>query len=333
MSNKANYYRVGLFVTLAAVLFVIGMIALGIMNHFKPKFEVMTLVENTVQGLDIGSKVKFRGVTVGKVTDIIISPDGGGEIYIYMEFIPKTISLKQTKLYREMLKHENHEKAFRKLIEEGVKAGTRCQLNYEGISGGLYVEINRYDPKQYPLKDIQLLPDSPPYIPSIPIVSIGTIFDRIDDSLKKISHVDFEKISRLLEDSLESANKIMKDNNITQAINEIKQLSENLREISGSFKGSFDKEKVEALSKRINNIISNIEENTQKFNTFISDADSVMKKSEIPRISDDFRNSLRVLNETLFSAKTLMDYLEKHPESFIRGKNGERVVSPGNPEK
>ena len=55
MSNKGNKYKVGVFTIVSIVLFVVAMIALGIMSNFKEKYRFMTVVTSSVQGLEKGA--------------------------------------------------------------------------------------------------------------------------------------------------------------------------------------------------------------------------------------------------------------------------------------
>src|SRR6266536_1709719 len=70
MSAKANYFKLGLFVIGATVALVLLLVILGSGKWFQSKTVVETYFDESVQGLDVGSKVKYRGVNVGEVTKI-----------------------------------------------------------------------------------------------------------------------------------------------------------------------------------------------------------------------------------------------------------------------
>jgi phospholipid/cholesterol/gamma-HCH transport system substrate-binding protein len=72
MSNW-SYFKIGLFVIAATVIGVIGVIVLGMGTIFQKQVLVETYIDESVQGLDIGSPVKFRGVQVGKVEQITLT--------------------------------------------------------------------------------------------------------------------------------------------------------------------------------------------------------------------------------------------------------------------
>ncbi len=70
MSLKANYFKLGLFVIGAVVAGAIVLVVIGSGRWFQPKLTIETYFNESVQGLDIGSKLKYRGVAIGEVTRI-----------------------------------------------------------------------------------------------------------------------------------------------------------------------------------------------------------------------------------------------------------------------
>ena len=70
MSLKANYFKLGLFVIGAVIAGVVLLVVIGSGRWFQPKLMVETYFNESVQGLEIGSKLKYRGVVIGEVTRI-----------------------------------------------------------------------------------------------------------------------------------------------------------------------------------------------------------------------------------------------------------------------
>ena len=65
MSTRANYFKIGLFTLAALALLVGAIIAWGAGAFAADRAIVETYMDESVQGLDMGSPVKFRGVNVG----------------------------------------------------------------------------------------------------------------------------------------------------------------------------------------------------------------------------------------------------------------------------
>jgi hypothetical protein len=70
MSLKANYFKLGLFVVGAVVAGAIVIVVIGSGRWFQPRLSIETYFNESVQGLDVGSKLKYRGVEIGQVTRI-----------------------------------------------------------------------------------------------------------------------------------------------------------------------------------------------------------------------------------------------------------------------
>ena len=70
MSQRANYFKLGLFVIGAIAAGIIVLIIIGTGRFLQKRVTIETYFNESVQGLDIGSKMKYRGVDVGQVTRI-----------------------------------------------------------------------------------------------------------------------------------------------------------------------------------------------------------------------------------------------------------------------
>ena len=70
MSQKANYFKLGIFIIAAAAILVAIILALGAGNIFKQTVTIETYFDESVQGLDVGSPVMVRGVQIGRVKEI-----------------------------------------------------------------------------------------------------------------------------------------------------------------------------------------------------------------------------------------------------------------------
>ena len=70
MSQRANYFKLGLFVIGAIAAGILVLVIIGSGRWFERKVIIETYFKESVQGLDIGSKLKYRGVTIGEVTRI-----------------------------------------------------------------------------------------------------------------------------------------------------------------------------------------------------------------------------------------------------------------------
>ncbi|MCP4177304.1 MAG: MCE family protein [bacterium] len=216
MANKGNKYKVGFLAILFIVLLIIALMSLGVWKYFLPKIPFMTATTGSVQGLSKGAKVKIKGVQVGQVTNIQIGMKGR-YIYIYMEFDPTTFAKRSDM----KIKVSEMKKYFEKNLQAQIKAGLRCQLQYEGITGQMYVEIRDHDIKKHKSskpEEIFIPKNHPMYIPSIPQASIGNMLEDAQLAIKNIGD-----ISNNLKDMTNTFNDVINKDKVTEMTNNIKK--------------------------------------------------------------------------------------------------------------
>lgn len=210
MKNSTNYYKIGLFTALSLMLVIAFLVFLGVSNLFQPSELAETYFNESVQGLNVGSPVKYRGVTVGKVTAIgmvnsIYNTDSKAfskqeQRYIYVQF-----SLSQ------QLKHAaTSQQDVKKIIDGYVQNGLRTSLATQDLVGNAYLSLNFIDDKKTPELPVSWTPNSL-YIPSTQS-TLSQLTDSISNVASRLNQIDFEKVindfdhlTLMLDKSVESA--------------------------------------------------------------------------------------------------------------------------------
>ena len=67
MARQKTNLIIGLFVILGVVMGVVAIIWVGATSYFQKGVTYITYFDESVQGLQVDSSVKFRGVDVGRV--------------------------------------------------------------------------------------------------------------------------------------------------------------------------------------------------------------------------------------------------------------------------
>src|SRR6476646_478354 len=70
--KKANPTTLGLFVVLSVMLAVVAVFLFSSRTAFHPMVKFILYFEGSLKGLNPGAPVKFRGVNVGKVEQVLI---------------------------------------------------------------------------------------------------------------------------------------------------------------------------------------------------------------------------------------------------------------------
>lgn len=75
MAAPTNHWKLGLFVVVGFVLVLSTGAVLGARSLRKEVVRYVSYFDESVQGLETGSPIKFRGVTIGNVGWIDVAPD------------------------------------------------------------------------------------------------------------------------------------------------------------------------------------------------------------------------------------------------------------------
>src|SRR4029453_12464880 len=73
MEESKRYIRLGAFVMVTGCVLVAVLFLLGGRKLFQPTFMFETYFDESVAGLDLGAPVRFRGVPLGQVSEILTS--------------------------------------------------------------------------------------------------------------------------------------------------------------------------------------------------------------------------------------------------------------------
>ncbi len=198
MIKKKTYFLVGFFV-LAGVLIAVGTIVwLGASQYLQKGSRFVTYFDESVQGLQVDSSVKYRGVDIGMVEKINVAPD-----YRLIEVVMKVN------------------------FSGDAANKTIAKLKAAGITGIVYVELDHRKPG-----DIKRTPQinfEPDYtlIPSNPS-EIQEIVSGVDDVVKKMKQVDFKAISDQLVSATASVNNFFSGQKMTKVISNLEKMTDTL---------------------------------------------------------------------------------------------------------
>lgn len=167
MAAPTNHFKLGLFVILALAASVVAAVAFGAQKMRKDTVKYHTYFNESVQGLDVGSPVKFRGVTIGFVSAIEIAPD-----HRHVEVVEEldVVDIKRMGL--------SVTGALGK-TKFDVPSDLRAQLGSQGITGVKFISIDFFDPRTNPPPQLPFgVPDS--YIPAAP-----SMMKNLEDTITK----------------------------------------------------------------------------------------------------------------------------------------------------
>ena len=213
MSSEQKYFKLGAFVLGAVTVLVAGVVVLGAGTLLQKTFLVETYVDESIQGLDVGAPVKFRGVRIGelKKVDFVAQTFGvtDGRIRLLMTFHPEASP--------RITRGASPQEVCDRLSGEGM----RVRLASAGLTGGTYLELDIMDPKEHPPMDIKWTPENA-YIPSVPSTNIR-MTTHVENILEHIEKMRLDTISERIVTLLESLDGIVKK--VDPALADLKSVS------------------------------------------------------------------------------------------------------------
>lgn len=217
MSERANYVKIGLFVIGAIIIAVAAIIVLGAGSLFQKQILVETYFDESVQGLDIGSAVKVRGVKVGKVEAITLVDS----VYpTEKRYVLVRIALLSRSLGRTA-------EVIQRGLQEQTDQGLRLRMAFQGVTGLAFLEADYLPAEQAPCLEIDWQPIYP-YIPSAPS-TITRYTEAVDKILKNLDSLDIAALSGGIEQAITTLNRAMEEARVAQISDQSLALLNELR--------------------------------------------------------------------------------------------------------
>jgi len=206
VATEAHKVQVGAFVIAATVIVVAGLIWLGATRFFEPSEPFVTYFNESVQGLDVGAPVKYRGVSGGRVSKLQIAPDGE-LIEVHMDIDP------------------NVAQAIRR------DPSLRATLELSGITGLRYVEIER--------KEGEALRQSPQlsFVPPAEVIpsarsSFKAIQVALSDVYDRLMQVDYKGISDDARRAFQSVSALLQDERLDALLTDLKRTAQTAQQVA-----------------------------------------------------------------------------------------------------
>jgi ABC-type transporter Mla subunit MlaD len=189
VSPRRRYFRLGLFILGALVVVTLFLIAFGAGYLLQPKVVVETYFNESVQGIDVGTPLRYRGVPVGQVSRI-------GFTYTDYEQDKPPAARKQYVLVEASVRPEEitgrSGRVDRSVLQALIDRGLRVQMAAQGVTGLYYLELDFVDPQRNQPLQIDWEPDDV-YIPSAPS-AFGTIVSGAESLMRKLDQANIDEL-------------------------------------------------------------------------------------------------------------------------------------------
>ncbi len=346
MSRQASPAVVGGFVIGTVALILIGVLSFGGGRFLRKTHTFVLHFEESLKGLNVGSPVLFKGVKVGRVSELIVRYDTHAQrittpVYIELENKIEAIG---------------GESEVNQTIDQLINdRGLRGQLALQSlITGQLAVQLDLH-----PNTEIRLEGSEPRYqeIPTIlstfgeltvtletlPIqelvAEIRTVAQGINQFIRSpelkqalarlnVALEDTSRLVRRLESKIDPLSE-----ELTATTEETRATLKQIRETVARLEDRIDaalrdfqkltanvNDRVDPLATNLNETLTELRDGVQQAKSTLATFESVVEQDS--PLQFRLTTALEELAAAARSVRDLTDYLERHPEALLRGKSG-----------
>lgn len=319
MKTPSNHWKLGLFVVLGLALALGTMLFVGARSMRRETVAYTFYFDESVQGLEIGSPTKFRGVIIGNVSAITIAPDR------------RRVEVKSAMDTKELQRLG--------LVEEGggkvrllTPPDLRVQLASQGLTGAKLLSMDFFDERAFPPP---ALPFTPPvnYVPTA-VSTIKNLEDRLVAVAEKVPEM-MQQVS----DTISRVNLLLSRIDTEGLSNEALATLKSTHRAVSSLQKNLDEVHMDRLSSKADKVLTNLDQTTARLNTLASQLTderglvvSANRTSvaigEFARtangVTADLGSTLQAVRDAADSFQRILDSLERHPDMLIKGRAAPR---------
>jgi paraquat-inducible protein B len=321
MSKKANPTTIGLFIVIGLALGVAGLLLFSSSRLFTHTFQCVLYFEGSLNGLNQGAPVKYRGVTIGSVTKVMIHSNQKTNDYTMpvMAEIQENLlqeRLEDTPLFRD-----------RAHFETAVARGLRGSLEAESlVTGVLYVGLefvpNSPPPVFHQLKPIYIeIPTKPTEIQQLMQNlaridfkglegRLSTLITKLDSAVGSLQVGD---MSGGITNLLASLNRVASSPEITNTLGSIQRTMAEYRLLAEKLNN-----RVDPLAADVTNTLAQANQTLVQLRTAVQSLGGMLAPDS--PLQNDLSLALQQLAGAAQSVSALAEFLERHPNSLLTGR-------------
>ena len=312
MAVEKSYARLGLF--LVVVLVVVLATALLFIQRWRSRAVIgmVTYTNENVSGLEVSSPVRFRGVSLGRVSDVRVDPR---DVIVEIDFEMFPDRLNTIGISTERIGQ------IRDL--RGMFPNLRASMVSNPVTGEAYLLLDVPANPPTPMT-LAFTPDRP-YVPWVP-TTLATVQDRLPAILERAEaalQTVTEIVSKVPE-SLDRSNRFFTNVERIFQESELPALSADSRKFFSTTSGQIDK-----IATDLERVIGT----DGTLVTFVENANAAIKAADLPTTNqsaraaadqtalaaDDLRRALPAIRDSLDQLRDLARQLQEQPESVVYG--------------
>ncbi len=331
MSKQTNPAVIGGFVVGAVVLLTIGIAVFGGSELLQRKTIVVAYFDGSVKGLRVGSNVLFSGVRVGYVSDIDVLTDITtleSQVQVTME-----LSSEEGTYTRDGMAIMGASAGLVSL-EQLIDAGLRAQLNSESfVTGQLVVELDLRPDTEAVFRGV-----NPPY-PEVPSMQsdIQEVIDSLQSWFAQIQeNIDVGELARTIESTVQGADRLVNSPDVTESLAGINRLvnSQETQALAGSLQTAIAELRetladgralIAGADEQLTPLLRDLRPAANSLDQTLATAEETLAAARLQLEGDtqlvyELTTTLKEVRKAARNLSELADYVERNPESLLRGK-------------
>jgi len=341
MGKQASRTVIGAFVVGAIALAVAGVLVFGSGKLLSKQARFVMFFDGSLKGLQVGAPVVMQGVKIGEVTDIYVMADPATlEFYnpVFVKIDPGKIRVAGQETTTWKMRKEEYSD-YQALVKKGMKAQLVLQ-SY--VTGQLWIGLGLYPDKPVRLvgmiKDVPEIPTIPPTleelektIGELPVKQIVWKLDNVITGIDRlVNSPELQRTVVNLEKATGDIDRLVKrvDSQVEPLSSDVRRTLEEANKTLASAQGALAQaEKTLAFKE---GVPGQVAENLLATLTSARSALDESRKafvvvqdlaSQSAYLGYEAGSTLEEMKSLSRSMRSLTDYLERHPESLIRGKS------------
>jgi len=319
--KEANPKFIGVFVIGGLSLLVTALVLFSSQDLFETKRLFVAYFQQSVNGLNVGAPVRFRGIPIGEVKEIdgVYDPETGS-------MVPRlTFEIRPEVLVNAVVSEGEYS-----LLPFLLKSGMRASLKSASLlTGQLYVALDfrPNTPERYLGGRNDLYPEMP------------TIDSGFDKALEKLSELPIEELVLQLSSVMSAVEDLLRNPHIDESLSALPVLFSNVDAAVVDLRHFINGDLTVATNEASQTLVvarTSVQTLTQSIdsktlvqaNSTLAELESTLKLAHQHLEANnplmyELQTALREIGNAAGSIRDLADALEEHPEAIVRGKSSQ----------
>jgi len=305
MNKRVSPTLIGAFVIGALALAVGGIVLLGSLSLFSNVYKFVLYFEDSIDGLVVGAPVKFKGVQIGNVEQILLAPTD----QFAQPRVAVIIGLDETRIQNLGGKGAGFTA---EQVQTAIERGLRATLASQSLlTGLLFVSLN-YETDAPPLK---MPPDTSDYleIPTVPS-RVEQVAQTANEIFKKLQALDWDGLFTSISETMDGLHKLV-------AARETQDVTRQLNETMASVRQLADRvdAKIDPLAASVEDVAKGVRVSLAKIDATVHELKGLVEQDS--PLTYDLGHTMRELEAAARSIRELANSLDQNPSQVIFGRD------------